>query len=328
VDSHNYMKTPFVTTSLQDTDLLLVKLVDYCYQAGAERCLVYHADGPAVILSEITKITSSLQSDPIGVAPSSTSAADTITSSDLSHAILQLLYTPLRDFSRLATLLAELRDRNTTTALAIKTSDRYNVAAGLPPHCNASTAYSRLCFPNGDAGISTTTAGILCGDAPSVLNTTKAEFKAFLASLKSTSRAIGSAWSFLALPCTAWHARGRNRYTGDFQAATANPILIINTVIDPVTPLHNAFRMAEDFPGSVVLTQDSEGHCSYSTPSMCTARAVRKYFQTGELPKKGTVCAVDRVPFDGFWDEEKPALPEGETDEAMWRALVAITKAS
>lgn len=32
-------------------------------------------------------------------------------------------------------------------------------------------------------------------------------------------------------------------------------------------------------------------------PSLCTAKAVRRYFQTGALPRPGTVCEPDERPF-------------------------------
>jgi hypothetical protein len=53
---------------------------------------------------------------------------------------------------------------------------------------------------------------------------------------------------------------------------------------------------------------------------------VRNYFQTGELPKAGTICYPERLPLDGFSEEEEPALPKGETDEALWKAMVGVTK--
>jgi hypothetical protein len=60
--------------------------------------------------------------------------------------------------------------------------------------------------------------------------------------------------------------------------------------------------------------------------SFCTARTVRHYFQTGELPKVGTVCSPERLPLDGFSEEEEPAIPKGETDEELWKAMVGVNK--
>lgn len=57
--------------------------------------------------------------------------------------------------------------------------------------------------------------------------------------------------------------------------------------------------MAKGFPSSVVLTQNSDGHCTLSAPSLCTAKHVRAYFQNGTLPAIGTVCEVDVLPFIG-----------------------------
>lgn len=62
--------------------------------------------------------------------------------------------------------------------------------------------------------------------------------------------------------------------------------------------LDSAHTMEAGFPGSVALQQDSLGHCSLSSPSICTARHVRNYFQTGRLPEKGTICEVEQLPFE------------------------------
>jgi hypothetical protein len=51
--------------------------------------------------------------------------------------------------------------------------------------------------------------------------------------------------------------------------------------------------MSTRFPGSAVLTQDSAGHCSLAAFSPCTWAAVSRYFDTGELPKPGTVCPIE-----------------------------------
>ena len=58
--------------------------------------------------------------------------------------------------------------------------------------------------------------------------------------------------------------------------------------------------VAQRFKGSVVLAVDGEGHCSLSSPSVCAARHIRQYFQTGSLPPEGTVCDVDEKAFLGL----------------------------
>ena len=50
-----------------------------------------------------------------------------------------------------------------------------------------------------------------------------------------------------------------------------------------------------------------------SSPNLCIARYVRKYFQTGEMPPEGTVCEANERPFVGVTkqpDENEEALFE------------------
>lgn len=38
-------------------------------------------------------------------------------------------------------------------------------------------------------------------------------------------------------------------------------------------------------------------HTSLAAPSVCTARAIRDYFQTGALPRDGATCEPETLPF-------------------------------
>jgi hypothetical protein len=114
-------------------------------------------------------------------------------------------------------------------------------------------------------------------------------------------------------------------------------MLFITNTIDPVTPLRNAFEMAAGFDGAGVLQQNSEGHCSYAGVSMCTGKAIREYFQSGRLPGVargieswkgvGKFCEPDRQPFDSYIRDSYVPLPKGETDEALWTAIIGVNRA-
>lgn len=98
---------------------------------------------------------------------------------------------------------------------------------------------------------------------------------------------------------------------------TSFPILMIGNTLDPVTP--DANKMSKAFNGSVALTQNSAGHCSIAASSLCTAKAIRKYFQEGVLPEEGTVCDVEDHVFLGLRGRGFVA-----TDEEEARILSAI----
>ncbi|KAF2214049.1 hypothetical protein CERZMDRAFT_96075 [Cercospora zeae-maydis SCOH1-5] len=80
---------------------------------------------------------------------------------------------------------------------------------------------------------------------------------------------------------------------------TASPILFASNLIDGVTSVEGARRMNKAFKGSGLLIVDAEGHGTWSSPSLCAAKAVRHYFQTGELPETSKHCLPAERPFIG-----------------------------
>ncbi|KAI7488884.1 hypothetical protein KC351_g1670 [Hortaea werneckii] len=277
--------------------------------------------------------------DPISVPGTELHGPVVITHNDLKRLFRSVVYWPLRDLPFLAQVLHDLSDRNGTSLALWLHEQRPNIGEPLSEACVQDGPYSPACFPGGDSeGAS---AGIACSDGPGDrLNQTKKEYREYATNLMSQSRLMGESWATIQLPCTAWHARPHWRYEGNFHNRTAHPILFAGNTIDPVTPLQNVFKMASGFEGAGVLQQDSEGHCTYSGLSMCSMKAIRHYFQTGDLPGNvgglrdwdgwegmGALCGTDRRPFDGYsGDSEIPELPDGETDQALWHAMVELNR--
>ena len=75
-----------------------------------------------------------------------------------------------------------------------------------------------------------------------------------------------------------------------------------------MTVCHSAYALAARFPGSAVSAIDGEGHTVLTAPSLCMARHIRNYFQTGMLPANGTICEASEKAFLGITDP-------GEIDE-------------
>lgn len=150
---------------------------------------------------------------------------------------------------------------------------------------------------------------ILCGDGDDQSWLTKTAFQEHIKNVTKLSPSFGEIWATIRMSCVHYNVRPYYRFEGPWVGNTSHPILEIGNTADPVTPGRYAKKMAQGFPGAVALIQDSAGHCSLSTPSVCTERYVRQYFQTGELPPGGTVCKADYMPFG--------PSPESEVHEEL-----------
>lgn len=137
---------------------------------------------------------------------------------------------------------------------------------------------------------------IHCGDrAPRA--TSLADIQPAFEKLQNTSRLVGAAFAPRTAICAQWPFEAKERVSGNFQAKTKNPVLIVGNTIDAHTPLRSAFNVSEGFEGSVVLEVNGTGHCSINLPSACVAEKTINYWLKGALPERGEVCGVDALPF-------------------------------
>ncbi len=336
-DSHDYMAGGW-STNLRDTDLIFTKMTEYCFEGGAEHCPIWDKDGPAVISEKVKKAFTSLRHNPISVPGNSTNGPQIVTYNDLKRLIREIVYNPLRDLPLTTKVLHETLQGEGTTLAAWKAEQHPAIGEQVSEQCKQDGPYSPSCFESKHSPTIQweATYGIACSDAISRLHESKEDFKKYADKISAQSGLLGAAWASIMLPCTAWHARPHWRYDGNFNNKTAHPIVFLGNTFDPVTPLYNAFVIAKGFDGAGILHQDSEGHCFYASPSMCTGRTVREYFQTGKLPGEkgglenweahGKLCKADILPLSGYGKDSTPALPEGESDQAMWEALVALNQ--
>ncbi|KAL1709294.1 Alpha/Beta hydrolase protein [Schizophyllum commune] len=137
---------------------------------------------------------------------------------------------------------------------------------------------------------------IYCGDGIDSGNMTmKAGFDAITYAASNVSALFGPQWGAQGNLCFAWPARAVERYTGPWDEALKNRVLVIGNTADPVTPFENAQLMADLLGDSAVLIkQNGFGHASLAEKSSCTIGLVSRYFQEGKLPTgDDTVCEID-----------------------------------
>lgn len=320
--------------SLQDADKAVTKHSEYCFEAGPEKCPLYNSTSPEAIEARFTSIMSSLKADPIPVPLSNSLGPEVVTYGDIHLNLLGGLYLPFALTEQFWDILRTIEVRNITHPKLVGLAKRKQATMtpatypGSEPGCDRAAGAGDInsCLSyHAWAGAFLTISCMDAGGGPS--NLTREAFSAYRAKLAAQSRWVSPTWTRNRLVCEGIDTRPAWRPDLTFEKQewdnTSHPLLIIGNSHDPATPLANAHRVSRElFPGSVVLQQDSEGHCSHATPSLCTAQVLRRYFQTGELPEPGTVCQPEKKPFVG-------CVRDGgchfEGDEVrVWEALVEL----
>lgn len=223
--------------------------------------------------------------------------------------ILRPLYRPVPvGFEFLATVLADTLKGN------------YSLIAqdiALPVLQDACSIDNTTKPAPGDAQVA-----ILCGDADyadpdgphrSGKKQGLEYWKQHVEKVKNQSSTFGPFWSTVPSSCSGWRVRPKWRFAGPWgtppadselkQGVPAAPILFTSARLDPVTPLHAAYKMSNDHAGSAVLIHETVGHCAVPTGwSECFNERIRAYFDDGIVPANGTVCATTCKPFskDGY----------------------------
>ncbi|KAK2459323.1 hypothetical protein APHAL10511_008678 [Amanita phalloides] len=271
VDAENYFATLW-NRNLFDTDKVLDAFFESCFKAGPSKCAFY-APSPAAILQNLTTIYESLKSRPVPAFSHRTGSYGVIDYNFLRITLFSSFLAPYALFPSVADALAAISRGDIGTAWDIAAPVEQSIVGQLPD------AFT----------------GIACNDGrpiPGTIEDTMVWYEKFL---KTSEWADVSART--RITCSGWPKPSIDIFRGPFVGNTSHPMLLIGNTADPVTPLIGAKKMAEGFPGSVVLTQDSVGHTSISGPSPCTMKYVRAYFENGTLPDVGTVCPVLGPPF-------------------------------
>jgi pimeloyl-ACP methyl ester carboxylesterase len=254
--------------------------LDLCGRTDTAHC-AFSAGSPAATRTKFAALLERLRSHPRSGEPS---YAEFIGETVLA------LYTPFpldgeTGWSESAKLLQSLWDNATQPAPA---TPGVSAPLGRWPASGSrsATADNRYRGPEQQLAI-------YCAESP---NPRAGAFPALSALAYQRSGAVGLYWSWLSEPCASWPAIAADRYTGPWNRRTANPVLLINTTIDPATPYRSAVAMAGQLARARLLTVDGYGHGATVT-SACVDRAASRYFIDRALPPQGTRCRQDRQPF-------------------------------
>lgn len=309
-------------TQLNDSDMIISKFCEYCFQAGP-RCPL-SGDSPEAIEKRLTSILVSLKHEPIAMSFVSDGMAgpDLVTYGDAHLLLLSAMYFPFASADKFFEVLVSLEERDPSSQDLMDIVAKRRARRHRPwcPWDRAAVPYNSGMGP---------VQAIACMDTGGITNLTRTDFDEYLDYLQNQSRWIGPSWARNKLGCLGYSVEPAWKPELDFDDGvwhTSHPLLIIGNTHDTVTPLRNARRVSTLFPGSVVLQQDSQGHCSHSTPSLCTARVARSYFQTGILPPAGVVCEPNVRPILGCLDSGDGGECEFADDEdaRLWESVVGL----
>ena len=114
----------------------------------------------------------------------------------------------------------------------------------------------------------------------------------------ATAPYFGRMWTWISSICADWPFTDSDRYTGPWDHATANPVLVVGNQFDPATRYQGAVTASQLLQNSRLLTVHGWGHTSLFI-SQCADEVQTRYLVNLQLPAVGTVCQQDHVPFSG-----------------------------
>jgi pimeloyl-ACP methyl ester carboxylesterase len=227
------------------------------------------------------------------------------TYTDLIFSMLGALYSPFA-WPFAAEFLAQVEESASAPALGaalarLRTSLGYVNKRGFPRYPNFLES-----FP-----------GVACSDSDNP--DSHADWFAAAESAEAKYGYFGRAWTWVSSICAVWPGQAEDRYTGPWNARTANPVLVVGNYFDPATRYQGAQTVAGLLPNSRLLSYAGWGHTVYWGVSTCIDAAVNAYLINGILPAAGTVCQPE---IDPFQPAQPASAAAGQTQRTLRAALL------
>ncbi|KAF8684487.1 alpha/beta hydrolase fold [Rhizoctonia solani] len=118
--------------------------------------------------------------------------------------------------------------------------------------------------------------------------------------VNSTSKYFGGSTGLTDIDggCQFWPVDGIERYAGPWNRTLANPVMVISSSVDPITPLASAKFINNQLGDmSRLVIVNAPGH-GVPFPSLCQFKASLAYFNNGTLPEDETICEMVYGPFE------------------------------
>ncbi|KAJ5858981.1 putative hydrolase [Penicillium chrysogenum] len=279
-----------------DADAIFDRFGQYCDEAGPVACPFYVEGGPEAIRAAYWQLENQIFNTSIPVMASAARGPEVVTWTDIKAIQRVATYQPLLAFPVLADRMTELGKGNAVPMADFKHGNHFGACPSNK--CSLAGPWSPECATSQD-NMLYAMAAIMCSDGEHLTSPNIEQFREEWSSLVADSASLGDYWAQLQLSCVGWKAKAKYPFAGPWGATTAHPMLFVSNTLDPVTPLRSAQHMSQIFPGSRLLQQESEGHTTLTAPSICVAKVIRHYFQTGKLPVAGTLCEADLKPLVG-----------------------------
>ncbi|KAH9439388.1 hypothetical protein MCOR02_002945 [Pyricularia oryzae] len=297
-----------IAAFITDADAVFNSFFRYYYEAR-EKCFFYRpGQEPKDLKQRYNNIMSKLEKEPLIVTSTDVRMPIVVRASDIHTVVFRWLSVPTTAFPVLALLLGFIELELDLARLVIPPD--------LSPVC--STRFQAVEQPN-DARL-----GIICSDLRFNWNESLADLRESFEKLAETSK-FADYWALQMAGCNGWRINPVDPPDFDLDTTmpqeggpaikTAFPILFVSNTFDPVTPMQNGLAMSRRFVDAGFLEQQSEGHCSVASVSLCTMCKIKAYLNDGVVPPppkfSGDGDVIQATP-KGDWDRCRP-------DEYPWK---------
>lgn len=236
VDAEQYYFGPWFA-NLQDSDKILSRFFEHCFDAGPDRCSYYNAAGADAIRQEYESLLTHIFDHPIGVPCTSSRGPDVITWSDVKSTVRLGMYMPIAFFPIIAELLADVGRGNGSLMADFKQSMGGSGLSCPSPTCKAAGPYTPACNAAGTTDYDASLA-ILCSDIDATFaDVNETGFQMYWHKLQGQSKVLGDWWAHTRLGCVGWKVKPKWQFEGPVGGRTEEGILFVNPSLDPVTPL-------------------------------------------------------------------------------------------